>query len=149
LGTQQLVRFCCLASPLAASTPLLALERLILTARIQIRPLALQRFCSTPTATSQLGLVAEDVEKVNPDLVVRDQEGKPYRVRYDQVNAMLLNEFLKEHRKVQKLETNDAEQQREIKALVTTVKEQAAQIQKVSAQLELNRLAPQTVLNNR
>jgi hypothetical protein len=101
------------------------------------------------TATPQLGLVAEDVEKVNPDLVVRDQEGKPYSVRYDQVNAMLLNEFLKEHRRVQKLETNDAEQQREIKALVATVKEQAAQIQKVSAQLELNRLAPQTVLNNR
>jgi len=101
------------------------------------------------TATLQLGLVTEDVEKVNPDLVVRDQEGKPYSVRYDQVNAMLLNEFLKEHRKVQKLETNDAEQQREIKALVATVKEQAAQIQKVSAQVELNRLAPQTVLNNR
>ena len=100
------------------------------------------------TATPQLGLVAEDVEKVNPDLVVRDQEGKPYSVRYDQVNAMLLNEFLKEHRKVQKLETNDAEQQREIKALVAMVKEQAAQIQKVSAQLELNRLAPQTVKNN-
>jgi hypothetical protein len=101
------------------------------------------------TATPQLGLVAEDVEKVNPDLVVRDQEGKPYSVRYDQVNAMLLNEFLKEHRKVQKLETNDAEQQREIKALVATVKEQAAQIQKVSAEVEVNRLAPQTVLNNR
>ena len=101
------------------------------------------------TATPQLGLVAEDVEKVNPDLVVRDQEGKPYSVRYDQVNAMLLNEFLKEHRKVQKLETNDAEQQREIKELVATVKEQAAQIQKVSAQVEVNRLAPQTVLNNR
>jgi uncharacterized coiled-coil protein SlyX len=101
------------------------------------------------TATPQLGLVAEDVEKVNPDLVVRDQEGKPYSVRYDQVNAMLLNEFLKEHRKVQKLETNDAEQQREIKALVATVKEQAAQIQKVSAQVELNRRAPQAVLNNR
>ena len=62
---------------------------------------------------------------------------------------MLLNEFLKEHRKVQKLETNDAEQQREIKALAATVKEQAAQIQKVSAQLEVNRLVPQTVLNNR
>jgi len=101
------------------------------------------------TATSQLGLVAEDVEKVNPDLVVRDQEGKPYSVRYDQVNAMLLNEFLKDHRKVQKLETNDAEQQREIKALIATVKEQAAQIQKVSAQLEVNQHASQAVLNNR
>ena len=57
-----------------------------------------------PAGTSQLGLVAEDVEKVNPDLVVRDKEGKPYSVRYDQVNAMLLNEFLKEHQKVQDLE---------------------------------------------
>src|SRR5204863_4460049 len=96
---------------------------------------------------------------VNPDLVVRDREGKPYSVRYDQVNAMLLNEFLKEHRKVQELETNDAEQQREIKALVATVKEQAAQIQKVSARLataspsrgglEVNQHAPQVVLNTR
>jgi len=102
-----------------------------------------------PTGIAQYGLVAEDVEKVNPDRVVRDQEGKPYSVRYDQVNAMLLNEFLKEHRKVQKLETNDAEQQREIKELVATVKEQAAQIQKVSAQLEVNQHAPRTVLNNR
>jgi len=79
--------------------------------------------------------MGEDVEKVNPDLVVRDKEGKPYSVRYEAVNAMLLNQFLKEHRKVQELETNDAEQQREIKALVATVKEEAAQIQKVSAQL--------------
>src|SRR6266567_4421283 len=57
-----------------------------------------------PAGTSQFGLVAEEVEKVNPDLVVRDREGKPYSVRYDQVNAMLLNEFLKEHRKVETLE---------------------------------------------
>ena len=69
-------------------------------------------------------------------------------VRYEAVNAMLLNEFLKEHRKVQQLEANDAEQQSEIKALVATVKEQASQIQKVSAQLEVNKPAPQTVLNN-
>ena len=53
--------------------------------------------------------MAEDVEKVNPDLVVRDKEGKPYTVRYEQVNAMLLNEFLKEHRKVEKQETTIAE----------------------------------------
>ena len=86
---------------------------------------------------------------MNPDLVVRDENGEIYTVRCEAVNAMLLNEFLKEHRKVQKLETNDAEQQREIKALAATVKEQAAQIQKVSAQLEVNRLVPQTVLNNR
>jgi uncharacterized coiled-coil protein SlyX len=101
-----------------------------------------------PAGSSQFGLVAEDVEKVNPDLVVHDKEGKPYSVRYDQVNAMLLNEFLKEHCKVQELEANDAEQQREIKALIATVKEQAAQIQKVSAQLELSKTARKTVLNN-
>jgi len=76
---------------------------------------------------------------------VRDKEGKPYSVRYDQVNAMLLNEFLKEHRKVQELQANDAEQQRELKALMATVKEQAAQIQRVSAQIERNERASQTV----
>ena len=80
--------------------------------------------------------------KVNPDLVVRDKEGKPYSVRYDQVNAMLLNEFLKEHRKVQELEANAATQQKQIEALT-------AGLQKVSAQLELNKAAPQTVVNNR
>jgi Chaperone of endosialidase len=101
-----------------------------------------------PKAIPQFGLVAEDVEKVNPDLVARDADGKAYTVRYEAVNAMLLNEFLKEHRKVQELEANDAEQQREIKALVATVKEQAAQIQKVSAQIELSKPAPRTVLNN-
>jgi hypothetical protein len=105
-----------------------------------------------PAGTPQVGLVAEDVEKVNPDLVVRDKEGKPYSVRYDQVNAMLLNEFLKEHRKVENLK-NDfqatvAQQQKEIAALTATVKEQAAQIQKVSAQLEMSKPATQTVLNN-
>jgi predicted RNase H-like nuclease (RuvC/YqgF family) len=87
-----------------------------------------------------LGLVAEDVEKVNPDLVVRDKEGKPYSVRYDQVNAMLLNEFLKEHRTVEELK-------RELAELTATVKEQAAQIQKVSAQLEASKPAPRVVNN--
>ena len=65
-----------------------------------------------PEGKSQFGLVAEDVEKVNPDLVVRDKEGRPYTVRYDAVNAMLLNEFLKEHRKVQELQATLAEQQK-------------------------------------
>jgi trimeric autotransporter adhesin len=92
--------------------------------------------------------VAEDVAKVNPDLVLRDADGKVYTVRYEAVNAMLLNEFLKEHRKVQDLEANDAAQQQEIKALAATVKEQAAQIQKVSAQLELQKPPAQTVANN-
>jgi hypothetical protein len=101
------------------------------------------------TGIPQFGLVAEEVAAVNPDLVTHDAKGQLSTVRYEAVNAMLLNEFLKEHRKVQKLETNDAEQQREIKALVATVKEQAAQIQKVSAQFELNRLTLRTVLNNR
>ena len=95
-----------------------------------------------PLHTSQLGLVAEDVDKVNPDLVVRDKEGKPYSVRYDQVNAMLLNEFLKEHRKVAQQGHKILEQDATIEqlksgmaTLTATVKEQAAQIQKVSAQL--------------
>jgi hypothetical protein len=100
-----------------------------------------------PKCTPQFGLVAEDVEKVNPDLVVRDKEGKPYSVRYDAVNAMLLNEFIKEHHKVEQLEANAAEQLREIRALARTVKEQASQIEKVSAQLEASKAAPQLVVN--
>ena len=87
------------------------------------------------TRTSQFGLVAEDVEKVDPALVVRDKEGKPYSVRYDQVNAMLLNEFLKEHRKNEEQEKTIAELKSGMTALAATVKEQASQIQKVSAQL--------------
>jgi hypothetical protein len=81
-----------------------------------------------PAGTTQFGLVAEDVEKINPDLIVRDKKDKPDSVRYDQVNAMLLNEFLKEHRKVEKLEETVA-------SLAATVKQQSEQIQKVSAQL--------------
>jgi hypothetical protein len=122
-----------------------------------------------PDRTPQFGLVAEDVEKINPDLVVRDADSKAYAVRYEAVNAMLLNEFLKEHRKVEELQANvaqqrkdsqatAAQQQKEIAALTATVKEQASQIQKVSAQLEVSKFAtgrirgggppPQTVLNN-
>ncbi|MGC1320747.1 MAG: tail fiber domain-containing protein [Candidatus Udaeobacter sp.] len=90
----------------------------------------------------QFGLIAEEVAKVNPDLVVRDNDGEIYTVRYEAVNAMLLNEFLKEHRKVEKLE-----------AALRTVNErlakQAAEIQKVSAQLEASKPAPQVVLTNR
>jgi hypothetical protein len=89
---------------------------------------------------------------VNRDLVVLDKEGKPYSVRYDQVNAMLLNEFLKEHRKVEALETSFAQQQKDFQAVVARQKKQiealAAGLQKVSAQVELNNPAPQTVLNN-
>ena len=105
-----------------------------------------------PEGKWQFGLVAEDVEKVNPSLVVHDKEGKPYRVRYDQVNAMVLNEFLKEHRKVQEQEATITELKKGFQAtvaqLTTRLDEQAAQIKKVSAQLELSKPAPQTVLNS-
>jgi hypothetical protein len=101
-----------------------------------------------PDSVPQFGLVAEEVEKVNPDLVARDEQGKPYAVRYEAVNAMLLNEFLKEHRafveeqhKVQKLEA-------QVTKLISTVKEQAVQIQKVSAQLEVNKSSLQTIVNS-
>ena len=100
-----------------------------------------------PAGKSQLGLVAEEVEKVNPDLVVRDKEGKPYSVRYDQVNAMLLNEFLKEHREVAELKSTVAEQRKGMEAMAAQLKEQAEKIQKVSAQLEASEPAPQVVNN--
>ena len=83
-----------------------------------------------------------------PDLVARDGEAKVYTVRYEAVNAMLLNEFLKEHRKVEELQANDVQQQNAIKVLTAMVKKQALQIQKVSAQLELSQRAPETVSNN-
>jgi hypothetical protein len=95
---------------------------------------------SDNTNTPQFGLIAEDVAAVNPDLVVRDQNGQIYTVRYDAVNEMLLNEFLKAHRK---LET----QQKQIDYLTERLDQQAAQIQKVSAQLKLSKSAPKTVLN--
>jgi hypothetical protein len=95
-----------------------------------------------PASTSQYGLVAEEVEKVNPDLVVRDKEGKPYTVRYDAVNAMLLNEFLKEHHQVHDLKAIVAERQRRIDALTVG-------LEKVSVQIEASKPAAQTVLNQR
>jgi hypothetical protein len=106
-----------------------------------------------PTRIAQFGLVAEDVEKVNPDLVARDKQGKAYTVRYEAINAMLLNEFLKEHQRVleqqgtiAQLEKNlkmvSAQQQRAIEQLSAEVTEQASLIQKVSAQLVAARLSP-------
>ena len=95
-----------------------------------------------PDGIPQFGLVAEQVEKVDPHLVAKDSTGKPYSVRYEEVNAMLLNEFLKEHHKIEeqngkqeKLEATVAQQQKEIAALTAALKAQAAQIQKVSDQL--------------
>ena len=102
---------------------------------------------SDQTGTPQYGLIAEEVAKVNPDLVVRDEQGKPYTVRYDAVNAMLLNEFLKEHRKNEEQEKTIAQLKSGMTALAATVKEQGAQIQKVSAQLEASKSAPQVVNN--
>src|SRR6266480_1324899 len=101
-----------------------------------------------PKGIAQFGLVAEQVAKVNPALVDRDGKGEIYTVRYEAVNAMLLNEFLKEHRNVQELEATAAQQQKEIQALTASLKEQASQIQKVSAQLEVSKPAPQMVINN-
>jgi len=112
-----------------------------------------------PKAIPQFGLVAEQVEKVDPDLVARDEGGKPFTVRYEAVNAMLLNEFLKEHRKVEQLrasvaaqaalaaqqQTTNASHEKEIEALKTALKEQATQIHKVSAQLALRQPVPSLV----
>jgi len=118
-----------------------------------------------PQRIPQFGLVAEEVEKVNPDLVVRDKEGKPYSVRYDAVNAMLLNEFLKEHRTVQELKSIATTQEAVITELKSTLVRQqknfqataahqqkqiealTAGLQKVSAQLEAGRSAPKLVNN--
>jgi len=114
---------------------------------LSLRPVTFH-YRSDAKNTPQFGLIAEEVAKVDRALVLPDKEGKPYSVRYDQVNAMLLNEFLKEHKKTEKLEATVA-------SLIATVKEQGAQIQKVNAQLaaaspsdgglELSKAAPQTV----
>jgi trimeric autotransporter adhesin len=141
-----------------------------------LKPVTFQ-YESDTKGTSQFGLIAEEVAEVNPDLVIYDADGQPYTVRYDAVNAMLLNEFLKEHKKVEeqartiaqqrrdfqasitKLEVNAAQQQKdfratathqqeEIKALTASLKEQASQIHKVSTQLELSKSAPQLAGND-
>jgi len=101
-----------------------------------------------PTRPRGFGLIAEDVEKVSPDLVTRGGDGKVNSVRYDQVNAMLLNEFLKEHRKVEELEATVAEQKKGMEVLASQLKEQAAQIQGVSAQIELDKRALQVAATN-
>ena len=106
--------------------------------------------------TAQFGLIAEEVEKANPDLVVRDADGKAYTVRYDAVNAMLLNEFLKEHRQVQeqsrKIQEQDAkitQFKKEMQTIAARLKEQDSKIQKVSARLEMRTAPAQTVANSK
>jgi uncharacterized coiled-coil protein SlyX len=116
-----------------------------------------------PDSIPQFGLVAEQVAKVNPDLVARDDQGKPYTVRYEAVNAMLLNEFLKEHRKGQEQDatiaqlksavaqqrSTNADQQKAIQALTASLKEQATQIEKVNAQLAASdQSLPRIVVND-
>ncbi len=125
-----------------ASEALLALEPVTFRYKKEIDPQGIPQF----------GLVAEEVEKVNPKLVVRDKDGKVNTVRYEAVNAMLLNEFLKEHKKVEtqqatitELESTVARQQKGMEVLTAQLKEQAAQIQKVSAQIEMSKPAPRVV----
>jgi trimeric autotransporter adhesin len=117
---------------------------------------------SDKTDTPQFGLIAEEVAKVNPSLVVHDDKGEVYSVRYDQINAMLLNEFLNEHRKVEqqevmitelkskaaKQDAAIADQQKQLQAVIAGLKEQGAQIQKVGAQIEMSKAATQMVLNH-
>ena len=106
----------------------------------------------------EFGLIAEEVAQVDPNLVARDKEGKPYTVRYDQVNAMLLNEFLKEHKKVQQLEAASAQQRNDFEATIAELRKEMAgvvarsrdqeeKIQKVSAQVELNKTVSRRVAN--
>ena len=114
---------------------------------------------SDKTKTPQFGLIAEEVAEVNPDLVVRDKNGEIYTVRYDAVNAMLLNEFLKEHRRVGEQQATithlqkdfqvvNAEQQKQIQFLRAELKEQAAQIRSVRVQIEVTNPASRMVLTN-
>jgi len=108
---------------------------------LSLRPVTFHYKTDTK-GTPQFGLIAEEVAKVNPALVLPDKEGKPYTVRYEAVNAMLLNEFLKEHRKNEEQEATIASLQKQIEALT-------AGLQKVSAQLELSKSAPKTAQNSR
>ena len=126
-----------------------------------LQPVTFQ-YKSDTKGTAQFGLIAEEVEKVNPDLIVRDAEGKPYTVRYEAVNAMLLNEFLKEHRKVEEQERKLSEQDCKVQEQETTIaqlkegmevltmqlREQGSQIRKVSAKLEVRKSAPQLAGND-
>jgi len=121
---------------------------------LSLRPVTFHYKTDTKN-TPQFGLIAEEVAKVNAALVLPDKEGKPYTIRYDAVNAMLLNEFLKEHKTVQEqqatitaLRANDAKQEATLAQQQKQIEALTAGLQKVSAQLEVSKSAPQTVLNN-
>ena len=129
---------------------------------LALKPVAFH-YKSDARRTPQFGLIAEEVAAVDPNLVVRDENGAIYTVRYEAVNAMLLNEFLKEHRKVEvqqskvdkqeatltELKSIIARQQEGMEVLAMRLEEHGAQIQKVSAQIGVSNPAPQTVVNNR
>jgi hypothetical protein len=100
-----------------------------------------------PSQSVEYGLVAEDVAQVDPNLAIRNGKGQIESVRYTAVNAMLLNEFLKAHKTMEQQQASIAELKNEVQTMVAQLKEQAAQIQKVSAQLEVNNPAPQVVVN--
>jgi hypothetical protein len=106
------------------------------------------KFNSDWKGTKQYGLIAEEVAEVDPQLVVHGKNGEVTAVHYKQINNMLLNEFLKEHRKIEELQAIVAQQQKGMEVLTGQFKEQAAQIQKVSAQLEVSTPATK-VANNR
>jgi hypothetical protein len=134
-----------------------------------LQPVTFQ-YKSDPTGTAQFGLIAEEVAKVDPDLVVRDAQGEIYSVRYEAVNAMLLNEFLKEHRKVEQQEATITQQRKDFQASITKLEATVAHeqkdfqaaaahqqtqiealtagLQRVSAQVEMSKAAPQMVVNN-
>ena len=128
---------------------------------LSLRPVTFHYKTDTK-GTPQFGLIAEEVAAVNPNLVVRDKNGEIYTVRYEAVNAMLLNEFLKEHRKVEKLEVTVAQQRKDFEAATTQqqagfeskvahqqeqIEALTAGLQKLSAQLEASKPLPQVVNN--
>ena len=123
---------------------------------LQLRPVAFQyKKEIDPAGTAQFGLLAEEVEKVNPDLVVHDKKGNPYSVRYDQVNAMLLNEFLKDHREsrnkrtIQEHGATIVELQKQMQVVIVHSKEQDSQLQKVSNATKTNRPTLQRMVNDK
>src|SRR5262249_15496264 len=105
------------------------------------------KFDSDWKGTTQHGLIAEEVAEVDPKLVVHDKNGEITSVHYEQINSMLLNEFLKEHKKLEELQKTVAQQQNGMEVLTAQLKEQAVQIQKVCSQLEMNQPAAKVVMN--
>ena len=112
----------------------------------QFKPVTF-KYNSDWKGTTQYGLIAEEVAEVDPQLVVRGRDGEIMAVHYEQISNMLLNEFLKEHKKVEELQATVAQQQKGMEVLTAQLKEQATQIQKVSAQLEMSKPAAKVVVN--